>query len=228
MNDLLIGEVITCEMHPDADKLKITTVSNGHGETLQIVCGAPNVAAGQKVVIAPVGATLHPLHKEPLTIKKTKIRGVESNGMLCAEDEIGIGESHEGIIVLPPGTKTGITAQDYYHFASDSIFEIGLTPNRMDAMSHMGVAKDVCAYLSHHNNTELKVVSPFNNIFKADNTNYKIDVVLENTEACSRYAGVTISGITISASPGWMQARLKSIGIRPINNIVDITNFFNH
>jgi len=228
LQSLLVGEVLTCERHPDADKLKITTVSNGHGETLQIVCGAPNVAIGQKVVVAPVGATLYPSNEAPVMIKKAVIRGIESQGMLCAENEIGVGDSHEGIIVLPPDTKTGITAYDYYKTSVDTVFEIGLTPNRMDAMSHMGAAKDVCAYLSHHNGTEIKLISPFKNIFKTDSTSHKIGVVIENTEACSRYAGVILSGIEIAQSPGWLQNRLKSLGVRPINNIVDITNFILH
>ncbi len=228
LQGLIIGEVVTCEKHSDADKLKITTVNNGKGETLQIVCGAPNVATGQKVIVAEVGTTLYPLKDEPFTIKKSKIRGVESEGMLCAEDEIGIGESHAGIIVLPKNTETGITAYDYYKPYSDWVFEIGLTPNRMNAMSHMGVAKDVCAYLSHHNKAEIKLISPFKNNFKPDNTSQKIDVIIETPEACSRYAGVTIQGIKIAPSPGWMQSRLKSIGVRPINNIVDITNFILH
>jgi phenylalanyl-tRNA synthetase beta chain len=228
LKGLIIGEIIRCEKHPNADKLTITTVSNGNGETLQIICGAPNVAAGQKVVVAPVGTTLYPLHKEPFTIKKATIRGVESFGMLCAEDEIGIGDSHEGIIVLPRDTVTGIAAGDYYKFSEDTIFEIGLTPNRMNAMSHMGVAKDVCAYLAHNSNSEIKIVSPFKNIFRADNTSRKIEVVIENTEGCSRYAGVSLSDIKVSRSPGWLQNRLTSIGVRPINNIVDITNFVLH
>jgi phenylalanyl-tRNA synthetase beta chain len=228
LNGLLIGEVITCIKHPDADKLKITTVNNGHGETLQIVCGAPNVAAAQKVILAPVGTTLHPTKGEPVKVKRAKIRGVESNGMLCAEDEIGIGSSHEGIIVLPADTETGMAASDYYKSYRDFVFEIGLTPNRMDAMSHMGVAKDVCAFISHHDKIFVKPVSPFKNIFKSDNTSLEINVSIENTEACSRYAGVTVSGVTITHSPEWLQNKLKSIGIRPINNIVDITNFILH
>ncbi len=225
---LIVGEVITCGKHPDADKLKITTVSNGNGETLQIVCGANNVAVGQKVIIAPAGTTIYPINMSPLVIKKAKIRGVESNGMICAEDEIGIGENHSGIIVLPNEVQAGLTAFDYFKPYSDWIFEIGLTPNRMDAMSHMGVAKDVCAYLSHHNKTDIKVVSPFNNNFKNDNTSLKITVAIENEEGCSRYSGVSISGITISSSPIWLQNKLKSAGVRPINNIVDITNFILH
>ena len=228
LSGLIIGEVITCEKHPDADKLKITTVDNGNGETLRIVCGANNVAAGQKVIIAPVGTTLYPINGEPLVIKKTKIRGVESNGMICAEDEIGIGESHSGIIVLPGDAKAGKPAYDYFKPYSDWIFEIGLTPNRMDAMSHLGVAKDVCAYLAHHHKTYVQPVSPFTDIFKADKTSQKINVTIKNQEGCSRYAGVSISGIKISPSPVWLQNKLKSIGVRPINNIVDITNFILH
>ena len=150
LEGLIIAEVITCEKHPDADKLKIATVNNGNGETLQIVCGAPNVAVGQKVILAPVGSTLYPIKGDPFTIKKAKIRGVESNGMLCAEDEIGMGYSHEGIMVLPDNSIPGTALKNYYNLYSDWVFEIGLTPNRMDAMSHLGVAKDVCAYISHH------------------------------------------------------------------------------
>jgi phenylalanyl-tRNA synthetase beta chain len=228
LSGLTIGEVIVCENHPDADKLKITTVDNGKGETLQIVCGANNVASGQKVVIASVGTTLYPINGEPLVIKKAKIRGIESNGMICAEDEIGIGESHSGIIVLPDDAETGMTAFDFFKPYIDWIFEIGLTPNRMNAMSHIGVAKDICAYLAHHNRAEIKMISPFNNNFKSDNTSSKIKVSIENEQGCGRYAGVSISGIKLSSSPVWLQNRLKSIGVRPINNIIDITNFILH
>lgn len=228
LEGLIIGKVLTCEKHPDADKLKVTTVDDGHGEVLQIVCGAPNVAVGQKVIIAPVGATLHPKSGEPFTIKRAKIRGVESNGMLCAEDEIGVGESHAGIIVLEDEIETGTLASAYYKPYLDWVLEIGLTPNRMDAMSHMGVAKDVCAYSSHHNNVAVKVVSPFKNTFQADNLSRKISVSIEDTVACPRYAGVSISGIKVAPSPVWLKNRLKSIGIRPISNIVDITNFILH
>ncbi|MEO9022229.1 MAG: phenylalanine--tRNA ligase subunit beta [Ginsengibacter sp.] len=228
LEGLIIGKVLTCEKHPDADKLKITTVDNGNGETLQIVCGANNVAAGQKVVLAPTGTTLYPVSGEPLTIKKAKIRGVESNGMLCAEDEIGLGNSHEGIIVLPEDTKAGMAASDYYKLYSDWIFEIGLTPNRMDAMSHLGVAKDVCAYVSHHFRREVKVVAPFKSSFKADNNSHPVKVLVKNPPDCERYAGISISGITIAASPVWLQNKLKSIGLRPVNNVVDATNFILH
>jgi len=228
LEGLIIGEVLTCEKHPDADKLKITTVSNGHGDTLQIVCGAPNVATGQKVILAPVGAKLFPVSGEPFVIKKAKIRGVESNGMLCAEDEIGIGNSHEGIIVLAGNPKAGTAASDYYRFYNDWIFEIGLTPNRMDAMSHLGVAKDICAYISLHSKKGTKIISPFKNNFKADNKSHSVKVEIKNPADCDRYAGVSISGIKVAPSPEWLQNKLKSIGLRPVNNIVDITNFILH
>ena len=228
LKGLIIGEVITCEKHPDADKLKITTIDNGNGQTLQIVCGADNIAAGQKVIVATVGTTLYPMGGEPFMIKKAKIRGVESNGMICAEDEIGIGESHEGVIVLPADAKTGMAAEDYYQPYRDWTLEIGLTPNRMDSMSHLGVAKDVCAYLAHHHKKEIRVESPFKNNFKADNNSNPLKVEIKNTEECPRYSGVSISGITVAASPEWLQHKLKSIGLRPVNNIVDITNFILH
>lgn len=228
LEGLIIGEVLTCEKHPDADKLKVTTVSNGQGETLQIVCGASNVAAGQKVIVAPVGTRLFPFSGEPFVIKKAKIRGVESNGMLCAEDEIGLGNGHEGIIVLPESAKAGVAASDYYKLYSDWIFEIGLTPNRMDAMSHLGVAKDICAYISHHYKKGTKIISPFKNNFKPDNKSNPVKVEIKNPGDCERYAGVSISGIKVAPSPDWLQNKLKSIGIRPINNIVDVTNFILH
>lgn len=228
LEGLTIGEVLTCEKHPDADKLKVTTVSNGHGETLQIVCGAPNVTAGQKVVLAPVGTKLFPVSGEPFTIKKAKIRGVESNGMLCAEDEIGLGNSHEGIIVLPQKAKAGMAVSDFYNLYNDWIFEIGLTPNRMDAMSHLGVAKDVCAYISHHYKKGTKVISPFQHHFKADAHTHSVKVEIKNPDNCERYAGVCLTGIKVAPSPQWLQDKLKSIGLRPVNNIVDITNFILH
>lgn len=228
LEGLIIGEVLTCEKHPDADKLKITTVSNGHGETLQIVCGASNVAAGQKVVVAPVGTSVFPVSGEFFTIKKAKIRGVESNGMLCAEDEIGLGNNHEGIIVLPKNAKVGMAASDFYNLYNDWVFEIGLTPNRMDAMSHLGVAKDVCAYISHHFKKGTKVISPLKNNFKADNHSYPVKVEIKNPAECERYTGVSITEIKVAPSPQWLQNKLKSIGLRPVNNIVDITNFILH
>lgn len=228
LQGLVIGEVLTCEKHPDADKLKITTVDIGGPEKLQIVCGAHNVAAGQKVVVATIGTTIYPFGGEPITMKKAKIRGVESHGMICAEDEIGLGESHAGIMVLPHDTATGTPLADFFKLTDDYIFEIGLTPNRSDAMSHLGVARDVCAYLSHHNKKETAVKSPFKNNFKPDNQGLQIEVLIENKDACQRYAGVSIEGVTIADSPDWLQQRLKSIGLRPINNIVDSTNFILH
>ena len=228
LQGLVIGEVVTCEKHPDADKLSLTTVNIGTGEKLQIVCGAANVAAGQKVVVATIGSTIYPVNGEPLTMKKAKIRGVESHGMFCAEDEIGLGESHAGIMVLPAGSKVGMPATEYFKLTDDHIFEIGLTPNRIDAMSHLGVAKDVCAYLSHHNKKNTIVKTPFKNTFKPDNQGLQIEVVIENVDACQRYSGVSIESVTIAESPGWLQQKLKSIGLRPINNIVDITNFILH
>ena len=227
LKGLIVGEVLTCEKHPDADKLKITTVDSG-SETLQIVCGASNVSAGQKVIVAPVGTTLYPVSGDPFSIKKAKIRGVESNGMLCAEDEIGLGQSHEGIIVLSKDVKTGTPASEYYNIYSDWIFEIGLTPNRMDAMSHLGVAKDICAYISHHFNIKIKPVSPFKNNFKPDKKSQPVKVEVKNAVDCERYAGINISGIKVEESPVWLQNKLKSIGHRAVNNIVDITNFVLH
>ena len=228
LQGLVIGEVMECEKHPDADKLSITKVDIGTGELLQIVCGAPNVAKGQKVVVATVGSTIYPSSGEPMTMKKAKIRGAESFGMICAEDEIGLGTSHGGIMILPADTKIGSPAADYFKPNEDFIFEIGLTPNRMDAMSHLGVAKDVCAYLTYHNKKETSVKLPFKSDFKADNNELPISVSIGNNEACQRYSGVSIKGVTVAESPTWLKQKLKSIGLRPINNIVDITNFILH
>lgn len=228
LKGLIIGQVIECDKHPDADKLSVTKVNIGNGSPLQIVCGAPNVAAGQKVIVATVGTTIFPTTGEPLTMKVAKIRGVESHGMICAEDEIGIGTSHAGILVLPDHAKVGAAAAEYFGIYRDHIFEIGLTPNRMDAMSHLGVAKDVCAYLSHHNKKKVKPILPFANVFKPDNNNLPIKVTIENTEACQRYAGITIKNVRVNSSPDWLQNKLKAIGLRPINNIVDITNYVLH
>ncbi|MBK7882803.1 MAG: phenylalanine--tRNA ligase subunit beta [Chitinophagaceae bacterium] len=228
LQGLIIGKVLACEKHPDADKLKLTQVDIGTPEPLNIVCGAPNVALGQNVIVATIGTTIYPVDGEPVTMKKAKIRGVESQGMICGEDEIGIGKSHDGIIVLPEGVKAGTPAAEYFNPYQDYTFEIGLTPNRMDAMSHIGVAKDVCAYLSHHHKKDTAVKSPFKNNLKADNNNLKINVVIENADSCQRYAGISIQGVTVEESPVWLQQKLKSIGLRPINNIVDITNFILH
>jgi phenylalanyl-tRNA synthetase beta chain len=228
LNGLVIGEVLECEKHPDADKLSLTKVNIGTGEALQIVCGASNIAAGQKVVVATIGTTIYPTAGEPLTMKKAKIRGAESHGMICAEDEIGLGQSHAGIMVLPAGAKVGTPAAEYFNVYNDIIIEIGLTPNRMDAMSHLGVAKDVCAYLSHHNKKDTLVKSPFKNNFKVDHQGMQMEVIIENATACQRYAGVSVQGITVAESPEWLQQKLKSIGLRPINNIVDVTNYILH
>ncbi len=228
LKGLIIGEVLSTEKHPNADKLTLTKVSIGNGEPLQIVCGAPNVEAGQKVIVATVGTTIFPTKGEPLTMKVAKIRAVESQGMICAEDEIGMGTLHDGIIVLDKKAKVGTTAVEYFQPNEDWIYEIGITPNRMDAMSHWGVAKDVCAYLSHHDKKEIKPKLPITNGFKPDNSLVPITVSIENTKACQRYSGVSISGITINESPKWLQQKLKAIGLRPINNIVDITNFIQH
>ena len=228
LKGILTGEVITCEKHPDADKLKVTTVNIGAAEPVQIVCGANNVAAGQKVVVATVGSTLYPFTGEPINIKKAKIRGVESFGMICAEDEIGVGESHAGIIVLQDNVIPGTNASEIFETYSDYVFEIGLTPNRMDAMSHLGVARDVCAYLWHQDKKELRAISPFKNTFKVDNNNLPVSVTIEDTKACKRYAGLSISNIKVEESPAWLQNKLRCIGLKPINNIVDITNFILH
>lgn len=227
LKGLVIGEVLEAEQHPNADKLKLTKVSTGKGGPLQIVCGAPNVAAGQKVVVATVGTTIYPSTGDPLTMKVAKIRGVESHGMICAEDEIGLGDSHAGIMVLPENASVGSSAADYFKPYSDIIYEIGLTPNRMDAMSHWGVARDVCAYLSHHDKKPLKPVIPHNNI-KPDNNALRISVKLEDTQACRRYSGICLANVKVQPSPRWLQERLKAIGLRSINNIVDITNFILH
>ena len=228
LEGLVIGEVLTCDKHPNADKLTLTTVNINAVNPLQIVCGAPNVAVGQKVIVAKPGTTIFPVEGEPFEIKVAKIRGVESQGMICAEDEIGLGTSHAGIMVLANDAKPGTLAAEYFQLYQDWVYEIGLTPNRMDAMSHWGVARDVCAYLSHHDRKSSKPRLPTLTAFKADNNSRPIRVTIENTEACQRYSGVSISNIRIAVSPLWMQQRLKAIGVRPINNIVDVTNYIQH
>lgn len=227
LEGLVVGEVKDAIQHPGADKLKLTKVDTGDGELLQIVCGAPNVAVGQKVIVAKIGTTIHPVKGDAITMKKAKIRGEESYGMICAEDEIGIGESHEGIVVLPAGLKPGSAVSDYFKPYTDWVYEIGLTPNRMDAMSHYGVARDVCAYLSHHENRDIRVKGFESTGVKAGSNNV-FSVSVENTNACKRYSGARITGIEVKPSPQWLQEKLKAIGQRPINNIVDITNFILH
>jgi phenylalanyl-tRNA synthetase beta chain len=228
LNGLVIGEIVTCEQHPNADKLKCTTVNIGSGEPLKIVCGAPNAAVGQKVVVAPAGTTIYPANDEPQTMKPVKIRGEESMGMICAEDEIGLGESHAGIMVLPEDAKPGTPAAEYFGVYNDIIFEIGLTPNRMDAMSHWGVARDVCAYLTHHDKQNLKPKLPVSNHLAIKKETKPLTVIVENNKACPRYSGICISNVNIGESPKWLQHKLKAIGLRPINNLVDITNFIQH
>ncbi|HEY9114672.1 MAG TPA: phenylalanine--tRNA ligase subunit beta, partial [Bacteroidales bacterium] len=228
LEGVVIGEVKTCGKHPNADKLSVTTVDVGNGKILPIVCGAPNVAAGQKVLVATVGTTLYS-GEDSFEIKNAKIRGEVSEGMICAEDELGLGHSHDGIMVLPEKAKVGMPAAEYFNIENDVVFEIGLTPNRADAASHFGVARDLVAGLNRKFNTDkygLKLPTLDN--FKQDNNELDIDVVVENPEACPRYSGLTISGLKVAESPEWLQNRLKAIGLRPINNIVDITNFVLH
>ena len=223
LKGLYVGKVLTCEAHPNSDHLHVTTVDLGKGEPQQIVCGAPNVAAGQKVIVADLGCVLYDGDKE-FVIKKSKLRGVESLGMICAEDEIGVGTSHDGIIVLPEDAPVGQPAAEYYHLESDWIIEIDITANRSDALSHWGVARDLYAWLKR-NGHATSLHRPDCSEFAVDNHNLPIDVEIENTEACKRYACVSISGCEVKESPEWLQNKLKVIGLRPINNIVDITNY---
>lgn len=225
LEGVVVGEVLTCEKHPDADKLKVTTVSIGTGEPLQIVCGAPNVAAGQKVIVATVGCTLYPKPEEAFKIKLSKIRGVESQGMLCAEDELGIGESHAGILVLKADTKVGLPAANYFELEDDYQIEIGLTPNRADAMGHIGVARDLKAYLNFHKQAKIELTWPTNKELKAVNQELKHEIIIEEPELCPRYVGVSIKNVKVDASPAWLQNRLRAVGLSPINNVVDATNY---
>ncbi|HLP04397.1 MAG TPA: phenylalanine--tRNA ligase subunit beta [Paludibacter sp.] len=226
LEGLVIGEVLTCADHENSDHLHVTTVNVGGGEPLQIVCGAPNVAAGQKVVVATVGTKLYS-GDESFTIKRSKIRGVESFGMICAEDEIGVGTSHDGIIVLPGEAVVGTLAKDYYGIKDDVLFEVDITPNRIDAASHYGVARDLAAYYALKD-PSVKLTKPSVDAFRVQNTNLQIPVTVENTEACPRYSAVTISGVKVAESPAWLKDALLAIGLRPINNIVDVTNYVLH
>ncbi len=223
LEGIVIGEVLTCERHPDADRLRVTTVDIGTGTPSNIVCGAPNVAAGQKVVVATVNSTLYPTGGEPFKIKKSKIRGAVSEGMICAEDEIGIGASHAGIIVLETDLPNGTPAAAYFGLNPDSVFEIGLTPNRADAASHYGVARDLQALLPG-----TKAALPAVDSFSVNNAARTIAVEVEDAAACPRYAGVTVSGVKVGPSPEWLQKRLRAIGLSPINNLVDVTNYVLH
>ncbi len=227
LEGLVIGEVLTCTKHPNADKLSVTTVSLG-AEPVQIVCGAPNVAAGQKVVVAPVGTMVHPSEGEPFLIKKAKIRGEESSGMICAEDEIGLGKSHAGIMILPEDAVVGTLAKEYFNIPkTDFSIHIGLTPNRSDANSHIGVARDVCAYLTHHKGERYIVKMPQIPVVAAT-TPSPVKVTITETQACPRYTGISLEQVKVGPSPEWLQQRLQAIGVRSINNIVDITNYVLH
>jgi phenylalanyl-tRNA synthetase beta chain len=227
LEGLVIGQVIECDKHPNADKLSLTKVDIGHAEPLQIVCGAPNVSKGQKVIVATIGTVLYPYDGESFQIKKGKIRGEDSEGMICAEDEIGLGSDHAGIIVLPENVEVGESAASYYKVESDIVYEIGLTPNRSDATSHLGVARDLAAYYSFHNGSAIEIRYPDLSVF-SEGQQVTIEVNIADIEACPRYSGLSISSVEIGSSPQWMQNRLKAIDVRPINNIVDITNYVLH
>lgn len=227
LEGVVIGHVLTCIQHPNADRLRITTVDLGDGIPVQIVCGAPNVAAGQKVAVATIGTTLYDKEGVAFQIKKGKIRGEDSHGMICAEDELGLGESHDGIMVLHEDLTPGTPAAKVFDIVTDEVFEIGLTPNRADAMSHLGVARDLKAGLNQKNvHTEL--ITPSVSNFRVDKRTLKIDIKLEDSKRAPRYCGVTISGITVQPSPAWLQNRLKAIGLTPKNNVVDVTNYVMH
>ena len=223
LKGLYVGKVLTCEAHPNSDHLHVTTVDLGKGEPSQIVCGAPNVAAGQKVIVADLGCVLYDGDQE-FVIKKSKLRGVESNGMICAEDEIGVGTSHDGIIVLPEDAVVGTPAAEYYHLESDWLIEVDITANRADGLSHWGVARDLYAWLKS-NGYETKMHRPDCSAFKVDNHDLPIEVVIENQEACKRYACVSVTDCEVKESPDWLKNKLTTVGLRPINNIVDITNY---
>ena len=227
LEGIVVGEVLTCVKHPNADKLKVTTVDVGGDSHLQIVCGAPNVATGQKVPVATIGTTLYTEEGESWSIKKGKIRGEESFGMICAEDELGIGKSHDGILVLDDKIKIGTLAADIFDIENDQVFEIGLTPNRSDAMSHLGTARDLKAGLIQKD-INLELITPSVSAFHVDNRTLKIDVNVINKDLAPRYCGVTISGLKVAESPAWLQHRLNAIGLSPINNIVDATNYVLH
>ena len=226
LEGIVIGEVLTCEPHPNSDHMHVTTVNLGQAEPVQIVCGAANVAAGQKVVVATLGTKLYD-GDECFTIKKSKLRGVESNGMICAEDEIGLGTSHDGIIVLPADAVPGTPAKDYYNIKSDYVLEVDITPNRADACSHYGVARDLYAYLKQ-NGYETSLRRPSAEAFAVENNELPIAVEVKDAELCPRYAGVSIKGVIVKESPEWLKDKLNTIGLRPINNIVDITNYILH
>ena len=223
LKGLVVGEVLTCEPHPNSDHLHITKVNIGEGEPLPIVCGAPNVAAGQKVIVATIGTVLYD-GDESFTIKKGKLRGEDSWGMICAEDEIGVGTDHAGIIVLPADTPVGMPAAEFYHVENDAVIEVDITPNRSDACSHFGVARDLYAYYKAHGQ-EVALTKPSVEDFKSDVNESAIKVCVDAPDAAPRYSGLYIKGVEVKESPEWLKNSLLAIGLRPINNVVDVTNF---
>ncbi len=229
LEGIIIGKVVSSEKHPDADKLTLTTVDIGRDQLLSIVCGAPNVKTGQKVPVAPIGTKLF-FNNEVVDIQRRKVRGELSEGMICAEDELGLGTSHDGIMELDPDASIGMTAREYFNVTDDYLFEIGLTPNRTDAMSHLGVARDLMAVINNlpaENNVvdNVDLLIPSVDAYKQDNQNRKIEVEIADTKACGRYSGVTITGVKVGESPEWLKTFLSAIDVRPINNIVDISNY---
>src|SRR5674476_1344180 len=227
LKGVVIGEVLTCKKHPAADKLSVTTVDIGQPQPLQIICGAPNVDAGQKVPVATIGTVVFK-GNESFEIKKSKIRGELSEGMICSEDELSLGTSHEGIMVLNKDAKPGTPASSYFEIVNDSVFEIGLTPNRIDSGSHFGVSRDLAAYLNLNGGMDLKAVLPSVAEFKTDDNSNPYEVIIENPSDCPRYTGITISDVIIGESPDWLKNKLRAVGLNPINNVVDITNFVQH
>ena len=225
---VVVGHVVECAKHPDADRLSVTLVDIGQGEPLQIVCGAPNVAEGQKVLVALVGSTLHMTDGNSIVIKKSKIRGIESHGMICAEDELGLGQSHAGILVLDPSARIGAPAAETLGLRADHLFEIGLTPNRADAMSHLGVARDLAAALRYRTGREIAARMPDVSAFAQDDSARSVAVEVQAPHAAPRYAGLTLTNVTVGPSPEWLRERLNSIGLKPINNVVDVTNYVQH
>ncbi|HZK60663.1 MAG TPA: hypothetical protein VFC41_01215, partial [Anaerovoracaceae bacterium] len=215
LTGVIIGEILTCEKHPDADKLSVTTVDIGDSKPLQIVCGAPNVAAGQKVPVATVGTVIYK-GDESLEIKKSKIRGELSEGMICAEDELGLSNSHDGIMVLNKDAKPGTAASSYFNITRDHVFEIGITPNRIDSGSHFGVARDLAAYLNLNEGFTGKAILPSVTNFKPDNYDHVFEVIIENITDCPRYTGITISGVSIGESPAWLKNKLMAVGLNPV------------
>jgi phenylalanyl-tRNA synthetase beta chain len=228
LKGVVTGKILSCQRHPNADRLSLTTVDVGQPDPLHIVCGAPNVAAGQMVLVATVGTTLYPTDGDPITLKKGKIRGEESNGMICAEDELGLGHSHDGIMVLPADTPIGMAAAEYFQLSTDIVYEIGLTPNRSDATNHLGVARDLRAALAANYGYTAALRLPDVSSFDTPDHSRPIQVTVVDTNACPRYAGLTIAGLTIADSPDWLKQRLQAVGVRPINNVVDVTNYVLH